>query len=174
MGSLDVATKYYLKCVQTSSNLKTNNFISSAYSNLAEIALDTDNYAAAKMYYELSIEADKAQNNNEGLYYSYLKLSQIYQKESPDKTNELLLKALETAKKVDDINYSVSAYIEIAEYYLKIKDYSQALKIFILAKQSANPNSFDGLYVKVIERINTIKNLLSESTFEQIINEMKK
>ena len=148
--------------------------MSSAYSNLAEISLDAKNNAAAKMYYELSIEADKKQNNTEGLYYSYSKLAHLYQKDNPEKTYELLVKALAAAKTFDDVNYAVAVYVDIGDYYLSLKNYKQALKAFVFAKRLANPHSSDGLYNKVAERINKMKNLLGDVNFMRVVDEMKK
>lgn len=174
MGNTEMATKYYLRCVQASSNPAVNTFMSSAYSNLAEISLDAKNNAAAKMYYELSIEADKKQNNMEGLYYSYSKLAHIYQKDNPEKAYELLVKALSAAKTFDNVNYAVAVYVDIGDYYLSLKNYKQALKAFVFAKRLANPHSTDGLYNKVAERINKMKNLLGEVNFMRVVGEMKK
>ena len=173
-GNTEMATKYYLRCVQASSNPEINTFMSSAYSNLAEISMDANNMAAAKMYYELSIEADKKQNNIEGLYYSYSKLALIYQKENPQKAYELLLKALAAAKKFDDVNYAVAVYIEIADYYLNLKNYKQALKAFVFAKRLVNPHATDGLHAKITDRINKMKLLLGDVNFMRIVDEIKK
>lgn len=173
-GRTEMATKYYLRCVQTSNNPEINTFMSSAYTNLAEISMDSHNMAAAKMYYELSIEADRKQNNIEGLYYSYSKLALLYQKENPEKAYELLLKALAAAKKFDDVNYAVSVYIEIADYYLNLKNYKQALKSFLLAKRLVNPNSNEGLQIKINDKINKMKILLGDVNFMRIVDEIKK
>ena len=84
-GSTDTAVKYYLRCIQTSNNPEENVYIASAYTNLAEISSENQNISAAKMYYELSIEADKVLNNNEGLYYSYSSLQGFIKKINPKK-----------------------------------------------------------------------------------------
>ena len=148
--------------------------MSSAYANLAEISAINNNISAAKMYYELSIDADKKQNNLEGLYYSYTKLASLYRKENPEKTHELLIKALSAAKRFDDISYAVSIYIEIGDNYLGIKDYKRSLKSYILAKRLVPEHSTEDLATKIAQRISKIKSLLGEKMFLNLVEEIKK
>lgn len=173
-NNIEMASKYYLRCVQTSNDPTVNTYMSSAYANLAEIALINQNTTAAKMYYELSIEADKKQNNLEGLYYSYLKLSSLYKKENPQKTHEILLKALSASKRFDDINYSISIYIEIGDNYLNSADYKQSLKSYILAKRLVPEHSTEDVTSKINTRINKLKSLLGEKKFLELVDEIKK
>ncbi|MBE7705266.1 MAG: hypothetical protein E7Z90_05590 [Cyanobacteria bacterium SIG29] len=174
VNKTDLAIKYYLRCVQASNNPEENSYMSSAYSNLAEISIANGNTTAGKMYFDLSIEADKKQNNIEGLYYSYLKLSSLYKKEAPEKTYELLLKALSCAKRFDDINYAIAIYIELGDYYLNKADYKASIKSYILAKRLISPHSEEDLSIKTNNKINKIKTLLGESEFNKIIEEIKK
>ncbi|MCD7740334.1 MAG: tetratricopeptide repeat protein [Candidatus Gastranaerophilales bacterium] len=173
-NNIDLALKYYLRCVQTSNDALINPYLAAAYSNLAAISCDSKNFSAAKMYYELSIESDKKTNNFEGLYYSYSKLADIYIKENPDKTYEFLVLALSAAKKLDDITYTVSVYIEIGDYYLRTGDYKQSLKSYILALTLTPAHSADDLKDKINKKMNKIKILLGETEFIQLRNEIKK
>jgi tetratricopeptide (TPR) repeat protein len=172
-NNLDLALKYYLRCVQTSNNPDENMFLSSAYANLAEISQSSKNFAAVKMYYELSIEADKHQNNFEGLYYSYSKLAQLYKNEDIEKTYEYLVKALSAAKKLDDIAYCATIYIEIGDYYLSIENYKQAVKSYILAKNLLPQHSAEDLQTKINIKINKIKMMLGDIEFMKIMTEIK-
>ncbi len=173
-NNIELATKYYLRCVQVSNDPTINVFMSSAYANLAEISTINNNIIAAKMYYELSIDADKKQNNLEGLYYSYTKLAALYRNENPEKTHELLLKALSAAKRFDDISYAVSIYIEIGDNYLGTKDYKRSLKSYILAKRLVPEHSTEDLAAKITQRISKIKSLLGERMFSNLVEEIKK
>lgn len=173
-NNIEQATKHYLRCVQVSNDPTVNVFMSSAYANLAEISAINNNISAAKMYYELSIDADKKQNNLEGLYYSYTKLASLYRKENPEKTHELLIKALSAAKRFDDISYAVSIYIEIGDNYLGIKDYKRSLKSYILAKRLVPEHSTEDLATKIAQRISKIKSLLGEKMFSNLVEEIKK
>ena len=173
-NNIEMASKFYLRCVQISNDPAVNTYMSSAYANLAEIAVVNQNITAAKMYYDLSIEADKKQNNIEGLYHSYLKLSALYKKENPQKTHELLLKALSAAKRFDDINYSISIYIEIGDNYLNSADYKHAIKSYILAKRLVPEHNAEDINSKINIRINKLKSLLGEKKFLELVDEIKK
>ena len=170
----DLALKYYLRCVQTSGDVNTNLYLASAYSNLAEISYDSNNLSSAKMYYELSVEADKKQNNYEGLYYSYSKLAELYKNENSEKTYELLHSALSAARKLDDISFSVSVYIEIGDYYFDLEDYKQALKSYVFAKTLVPAHSSDDIYSKIDNKMNKIRLLISDVEFLRLMNEIKK
>lgn len=173
-NNTDLALKYYLRCVQTSADVDVNSYLASAYSNLAEISIDRKNLAAAKMYYDLSINADKKQNNFEGLYYSYSKLAEIYKRENKEKMYDYLVSALAVAKKLDDITYAVSVYIEIGDYYFDVVDYKQALKSYILAQSLVPQHGADDLYSKINAKINKIKMIIGESEFLILSDIIKK
>ena len=173
-NNTDLALKYYLRCVQYSSDTDVNAYLASAYSNLAAISSDSGNMSASKMYYELAIEADKKQNNYEGLYYSYLKLADIYKNDDFDKTYDILVKALNAAKKSDDISYVTAVYMEIGNYYLEIDDYKQSLKSYILAKTMAPQYLAEDMEAKINKKINKIKLMLGDVEFMKLMNEIKK
>ncbi len=170
----DIALKYYLRCTQISNDPSVNFYLSSAYTNLAEISLENNNKTSAKMYYELAIEADKKTNNNEGLYYSYSKLALLYKGTSSEKEYELLYNALQVAKKFDDITYSVNTYFDLGDYYTENGDYKKALKSYILAGNLAPKHSYDELNQKVNNKVNKIKIILGEIEFNSILDEIKK
>lgn len=173
-NNTDLALKYYLRCVQISADVDVNLYLASAYSNLAEISTDSKNLSAAKMYYELSINADKKQNNYEGLYYSYSKLAGIYKNENTEKNYEYLVNALSAAKKLDDITYSVSVYIEIGDYYFDKDDYKQSLKSYVLAQSLLPQHGAEDIYSKINAKINKIKLRIGESEFYILVDEIKK
>ena len=166
--------KYYLRCVQVANNPEVNKYLSLAYSNLAGISVDNKNTSAAKMYYELAIEADKKQNNFEGLYYSYNKLAALYKKENREKSYECLLNALSAAKKFDDLTYAISIYIEIGDYYISISEFKKALKSYILAKTLTPLHSEENLNENIVAKINKVKSLVGERMFSQLLDEIKK
>lgn len=172
-GKLDMALKYYLRCVQCSTNPDENLYLASAYSNLAGLSLDSKNISAAKMYYELSVDIDKKLNNFEGLYYSYSKLAELY-KDSPEKRYETLVKALSAAKRFDDISYAISVYIEIGDYYYDIEDYKRSLKSLILAQTLVPHLSNEELLSKINMGIGRLKLLLGEAEFNRLMTEIKK
>ncbi|MBQ3641957.1 hypothetical protein II906_08560, partial [bacterium] len=174
LDNIDYATKFYLRCVQTSNNPSENKYISAAYANLADISLDSNNYAAAKMYYELAIEADKQLNNIDGLYYSYMKLSEVYETEDINKQYEMLINALNIAKKFDEMDNFVTTYIAIGDYFAMKEDYKQAIKSYIMAK-SLSPNSNEDIYGNNIDdKLAEIKGLIGNTSFNTFVDEIKK
>lgn len=173
-NDLDMAQKYYLRCIQCSKNIEENIYLSSAYSNLAGISLENNNISAAKMYYELAIDADKQTNNYEALYYSYTKLAQIHKNSSPEKHYECLVKALNAAKRLEDMGYTAATYVEIGDYYFVSKDYKRALKAYMLAKNITASHSSDNILNKINNGINKIKMIIGDNEFLRLLNEIKK
>ena len=173
-NNIDMAQKYYLRCIQCSKNIEENIYLSSAYSNLASISLENNNITAAKMYYELAIDADKQTNNYEALYYSYSKLAQIHKNSSRDKHYECLVKALNAAKRLEDIGYTAATYVEIGDYYSVSKDYKRALKAYMLAKNIVTSYSADNLLSRINNGINKIKMIIGNNEFIRLLNEIKK
>lgn len=172
-GNEDLASKYYLRCIQTSADADVNEYLASAYSNLAEISFDGNNLSSAKMYFELSIEADKKRDNNEGLYYSYLKLAKILEEENDESTHENLVNALNAAKKLDDVNYQISAYIEIGDYYVRNEYYKKALKSYTIVKSIAINNMLKDIELQIDNKMNKLKIKLGEVEYLRLLNEIK-
>lgn len=174
INNRNLALKYYLRCIQSSNDAEVNQYLSSAYFNLAEISSENNNKSAAKMYYELAVEADKKQNNYEGLYYSYSKLAELYKGENSEKTYEYLIKALSAAKRFDDIRYALAVYVELGDYYLREEEYKRALKSYILARTLAPAHSAEDIISKINARINKVKLLLGDIEFSRLMSEIKK
>ena len=172
-GNEDLATKYYLRCVQTSADAEINEYLAFAYSNLAEISFDDNNLASAKMYFELSIEADKKRDNNEGLYYSYLKLAKIMEEQNDESTHEYLVNALNAAKKLDDVSYQISVYIEIGDYYVRNDYYKKALKSYTIVKSIAVNNMLKDIELQIENKMNKVKAKLGEVEYLRLLNEIK-
>lgn len=172
-GNIDLAMKYYLRCVQTSNNPEENLYLASAYSNLAAISEDSKNESASKMYYELAIDADKAVNNFEGLYFSYIKLASIYENVDAEKSHEMLKRALYFAKKLDDVGLIIPVYIEIGDYHLKRSEYKLATKAYVIAKTIAPHNVSDDVSSQINMNINKIKMIIGDTEFSQIMTELK-
>ncbi len=170
----DMALKYYLRCIQSSSDPSVNMYLSSAYTNLAELSKENKNITSAKMYYELAVEADKKVNNYEGLYYSYTKLAALYKPESSERTYEYLMKALSSAKRFDDISYTVNVYFELGDFYLETGDYKRALKSYILSKNLVPKHSEEEFNAKINNKISKIKIITGEYQFNSLLEEIKK
>lgn len=169
----DMAMKFYLRCVQTSGDASINQYLASSYSNLAGISLDNNNLSAAKMYYELSIQADISQNNYDGLCFSYLKLANLLKKTDKEKTLDYLLKAVAAAKKLDDTSSIVPVYIELGDFHLYNGDYKQALKSYVLAMKLVPQQSADETQAQINTQINKIKTIVGPDVFKRLMLELK-
>lgn len=174
IGKVDVAFKYYLRCVKASQDPKVNVYLSSAYSNLASIYAEQNNSKKAFEYYNLAIEVDKKQNNYEGLYFGYSKLAHLLQSESPDLALENLVKALGAARRLDDIFYAASAYLDLGDFYYHRKVDSKALKAYLQARRLILKQPNEENIQKVNTRINDIKVRLGNTKFIQLISEFQK
>lgn len=174
LNKVDLAYKYYLKCTQVTDDPSVNTYLSSAYSNLAAICSEKNDNKKAVEYYELSIEVDKAQNNYEGLYFGYSKLAHISQSESPNKALENLVKALGSARRLDDIFYAASAYLDLGDFYYNRKIDAKALKAYLQARRLILKQPNEENIQKVNTRINDIKARLGNVKFVQLISEFQK
>lgn len=172
-GNTELAIKAYLRCVQTSNDVKVNEYLAAAYSNLAEIALDSKNKTAAKSYFELSVNADKQTENYEGLYYSYLKIAKILEEEGSENSHEYFINALSAAKQIDDLSYQVTAYIEIGDYYFRNEYYKKALKSYLIVRSISSHNSLEEIKTQIDSKINKVKTKLGEVEFLKLMNEIK-
>lgn len=173
-GKLDTAVQFYQKCINVSEDPVVNSCLSSAYSNLASIYAEQNNRSYAVKYYNLSIEADKSQNNFEGLYFGYSKLAHIYQSESPQKALEFLVNALKAARRLDDTFYAASAYLDLGDFYYARKNDSKALKAYFMARNLILKQPNKENLERVSVRINDIKVRIGNNKFIQLMSEFQK
>lgn len=163
------ATEFYTKCIELSDDYKVNKFLSSAYSNLAILCLEKNDTEKAVSNYKKSFEVDKKNSNIEGMYYSSSKLASILLRKQPDVALEYLFKALECAKLINDVFYTVSASLAVGDYYYDRKQDEFALKHYVfaldLAKTSFSKDNLD----KINVRINDIKFKMGVEKFENLI-----
>ena len=169
----DLALKYYLRCVQTSSDSDINEYLAASYSNMAEISFDRNNNSAAKMYLELSISADEKKNNFEGLYYSNMRMAKLLDEEKSEKAFEYLMNALSSAKKIGNISYEISAYNEIADYYLNMQNYKKVLKTYLIVRNISANNLLDDIKLQTEKKMDKIRTKIGEVEFLRIMNDIK-
>ncbi len=131
-NQIDNALNYYEKCTEL--NDPANTFISSAYTNIAEIYKERRDLSAAFKNYRLALKYDTEASNYEGIYYLCTKLAAVCAKVRPDLRLNFLLKALSAAKRIQDKFYIINSYIEVGDYYYKVKNDEKALKAYLLAR----------------------------------------
>lgn len=159
-GQIHDAVKYYKKCVETSQDIKVNEYLSSALSNLASIYDENGKSDTAVKYLKESLRLDELSNNYNGIYISSMKLAEHYQPQ--EKTLTYLEKAKSCAEELDETFYITSVDLEFGSYYYNKQDYKTALSYFEKAHKSAIENFTKDNIEKIEARINDIKKVYNE------------
>ncbi len=174
LGNFSIALKYYLKCVQASDNIDDNRFLSPAYSNLALLCYEKSDIQSAILYHQKAIEIDEKLHNNEGLYFSYIKLSEIYKKSDYSKTYEYLIKALKVVRKSEDKTHLITVYIELGDCYFKTGKIRKAIKSYTLANKLIEEYSkFEELYT-LEGKLSVLKNSIGHAKYSQYLKEISR
>lgn len=154
-GDIETAVKFYKKCVETSQDPKINKFLSSTLSNLATIFDEHGKTEIAIKYLQESLRLDEITQNNNGIYVSAMKLSEMI----TDKNKSLayLKRAKNCATELNEPFYIASSDLALGDFYYNQKDYAVALKYYDKAKSLAQNNFTKDNIVKIEQRINDIK-----------------
>lgn len=168
------AIEFYNKCINLSDDFTVNKFLSSAYSNIATLYLEKNDMESAQQNYLKAYEMDKANNNYDGMYYSASKLASIMQKRNSNEAIKYFEIALDCAKSINDIFYTVSAALAIGDYHYDKKQSEIALKYYLSALDLANNNFSQDNINKINVRINDIKFRLGVERFEELVEIINK
>ena len=162
---IEKAVFYYKKCIEIKEN---NNYLSRAMANLAELYDETGNTDLAVKYYEKSIEIDKEIKNYNGLYSSARHLSEIYAPKDSTKSLEYLNQAYRYAKQLNEPFYIADVSSEIGNYYLLRKDFENAYKYFVQAKNTAKTSMTKDNTEKFNSKLEYIKKFVSGDEFAKL------
>ena len=162
---VEKAAYYYKKCIEIK---KDNNYLSRAMANLAELYDEAGNTDFAVKYYEKSIEIDKEIKNYNGLYSSARHLSEIYAPKDSTKSLEYLNLAYDYAKRLNEPFYIADVASEIGNYYLLRKDFENAYKYFMQAKDSAKTSMSKENTQKFDSKIEYLKKFVSGEDFAKL------
>lgn len=162
------AIECYKKCIDTCDKPKENSFLSSAYSNLAGISYERGDFSTALLYYEKALEADKINNNYEGIYFVYTKLAAIHEPTNKQTSYKYLLNALQSTKKFGDKLFIASAYLEIGDYYYRQNLSVQAIKAYLSAKHFLDKDNDVENKQKIQVRLKDLKIKLGEQKYNSI------
>lgn len=154
-NDIETAVKYYKKCVETSQDPKINKYLSSTLSNLATIFDEHGKTEVAIKYLQESLRLDEITHNNNGIYMSAMKLSELIL----DKSRSLayLKRARNCALELNEPFYIASSDLALGDFYYSQKDYDIALKYYDKAKALAQNNFTKDNIEKIEQRINDIK-----------------
>lgn len=165
------AAFYYKKCIEIKNN---NNYLSRAMANLAELYDESGKTDFAIKYYEKSIEIDKEMKNYNGLYSSTRHLSEIYSSKNSSKSLEYLNQAYYFAKKLNEPYYITDLAFEIGNYYLLRKDFDNAYKYFILARNTAKISLLKDNEERFDSKLDYIKKYTSLEEYKELENKYGK
>lgn len=154
-GDIETAVKFYKKCVETSQDPKINKFLSSTLSNLATIFDEHGKTEIAIKYLQESLRLDEITQNNNGIYVSAMKLSEMIT--DKNKSFAYLKRAKNCATELNEPFYIASSDLALGDFYYNQKDYAVALKYYDKAKSLAQNNFTKDNIVKIEQRINDIK-----------------
>ena len=161
-GDVDVAVKYYRKCVETSQDPQINTYLSSSLTNLAEIYDEDGKSDMAVKYLNESIRLDELSKNYNGIYISAMKSAEILSNKNPQKALELLKKAKNCAAELNETFYIASSELALGDFYFKQKDYKNALEYYNNAHKFALNNFTKENLSKIEMRIEDIKKVYHE------------
>lgn len=156
-GNIDMAVKYYKKCVETSQDREVNAYLSSSLSNLATIYDEEGKSDVAIKYLQESLRLDELSKNYNGIYISSMKLAEIHSFKLPQKAFEYYKKAKACALELNDTFYIASSDVALGDFYYKRKDYKNALEHYNSAYKLAEGNFTKDNIAKIEMRIEDIK-----------------
>lgn len=154
-GDIETAVKFYKKCVETSQDPKINKFLSSTLANLATIFDEHGKTEVAVKYLQESLRLDEITQNNNGIYVSAMKLSEMIS--DKNKSLAYLKRAKNCAIELNEPFYIASSDLALGDFYYNQKDYAVALKYYDKAKSLAQNNFTKDNIIKIEQRINDIK-----------------
>ena len=159
------ASFYYKKCIEIK---KDNHYLSRAMANLAELYDEAGNTDFAVKYYEKSIEIDKEARNYNGLYSSARHLSEIFAPKDSTKSLEYLKHAYNYAKELNEPFYIADVSSEIGNFYLLRKDFENAYKYFVQAKNTAKTSMTKDNAQKFDSKIEYLKKFTPQEEFAKL------
>ena len=156
-GELRTSAQFYLKCIEISSNPKTNPYLSMSLSNLADLYAEIGSTSQAIKYYNESMGIDLVMKNYNGLYVSASHIAEIYAATDVNKALEYYGKALEYARQLNEPFYIVSTFLELADFYSLRRNFEFAYKNLIeaykLAKTTLTQDNLD----KIVSRLDELR-----------------
>ena len=155
--------------------MKKNPYLSAAYTNIAEIYSEAQDYKNAFRNFALALKIDSELQNYDGIYYLSSKLAKVSQKVKPELVLNFILKALGAAKRLQDRFYMVNSYLEAGDYYFSRKDFAKSLKAYFNARNVLLKGSFEKADLQRIDKkLDNLKNSLSPAEYERILKGFKK
>lgn len=167
-NDINEAKKYYEKCIEINDE-KLNTFLSSAYSNLASMYLEAGNDEKAIELFTGAYEADLKNKNVEGVYDSASKLALLLKRRDSEKALLYFKIALRASEQNNDKFYTVSACLELGDFFYEKKDDKNALENYMKALDIAKTSLAKDNINKINIRINDVKFRIGENEFNKLV-----
>ncbi len=171
LDEIENAVKLYKHCIDISSD---NPNLASAMLNLATIFEDTGKDDLAVRYYKESIATDEENKNLSGIYEASLRLAKMLKRKNPDEAINYFKKTITTAREINEPYYTVNSNLEFGDFYADRKDFSKALKAYIIASTKIKDKTSEQYKIKIEQRIKDLKIRLGEEEFKKLENEIIK
>lgn len=165
-GEMELAFKYYNKCIALSDN---NSYKALAYSNLGVCYFENENYDEARGCFQKAYDIEKSNNNYDGIYYNASYLAKIYNKDMSKRTLDYLMEAKKSAEFINEEFYILQATLAVGDYYYNnATTFKDALREYFKARNLALKISETSDINKIERRINDMKLRIKPDEFAEI------
>lgn len=168
----DLALQMYLKSIEyKEKDNKLFEFLSAAYSNIAQIYKIKRDEEKAIKYFKLALKNDLEEKNYDGAYLSFSELAKLYRKIDIKIALNYYQKAYEVANKIGNDFYLIQTFIEIGDIYYFKKNDQKAIAIYLKAKKlmKKEPENKD-LIENIDIRLNDLKVRLGKVEYNRLVN----
>ncbi|MCM1265958.1 MAG: tetratricopeptide repeat protein, partial [Candidatus Gastranaerophilales bacterium] len=166
INDINNAVEYYQKCIEI--NEPTSKYTALAYSNLGDLFYDNELLQEAKDCFEKAYNADKANSNDFGMYYSLVKIAELTDRKEKDLRLNMLIEAKEHAINTKDIHAIIDSTLKLGDLYYDYSRPNNALSEY-LALYRAGKNSFSEYNLeKLKSRLEDIRAMIGKEKFGEL------
>lgn len=172
-GDLNTAFRYYARCIQENNDPKTNKYLAFAYSNIAAVYEEQNLISKAVKFYEEALKIDKLNENYEGMFFEYSKLSEFAAAASTEIALKYLFSALDCAKQIKDNMGAASTYMKIGDLYYDSNSVKESLEYYLLAKALLIKQPRERDVRRVNLRIDDMKRKIGPVMFDSMLKRIQ-
>ncbi len=176
------ALEYYQKSIDEAKKTRTaneNRFLSTCFANMGLIYTESwaENTAAdgfeeyfkkAAESFEVALEIDKKEQNQNGIYFASRQLSMLYRDVEPEKSAEFLQGTLDAATALGDNFKTALSLLDLGDYNYNIMNNRLALINYFEAQKALGTSISDENKERISTRINDMKIKMEKSEFREI------
>ncbi|MFZ5551665.1 MAG: tetratricopeptide repeat protein [Bacteroidota bacterium] len=129
------AIEYMIKALKAAEKAGNKKSIASCCNNIANVLSDLEQNDEAIEYLERGIEVARSNNDDENLAIGYSNMAELLMTEDPEKSRELILKALEVDKKMNNLRGISIDYSNLGALEFNSGNFEDALEMITLANE---------------------------------------